>query len=166
MGIQLAADDPEVGGRRSTGLEFFSRPPVVRREKVMKYTPPGQPGSLVSVEPRYENFIGGKWLPPAMGKYRVNLSPATAKPICEVAESTPEDVELALDAAHAAKDEWGAKPGAQRAGSARGPVLGTFVSTGLGLCFVDRHQAGWQGVRGGLGTDPQAGPRWRGFQPG
>jgi len=81
----------------------------------MKYTPPGQPGSLVSVEPRYENFIGGKWLPPAMGKYRVNLSPATAKPICEVAESTPEDVELALDAAHAAKDEWGEKPGAQRA---------------------------------------------------
>jgi len=81
----------------------------------MKYTSPGQTGSLVSVQPRYENFIGGKWLPPVAGKYRVNLSPATAKPICEVAESTPEDVELALDAAHAAKDEWGEKPGAQRA---------------------------------------------------
>src|SRR6516162_822482 len=87
----------------------------MRKEKVMKYTSPGQTGSLVSVQPRYENFIGGKWLPPVAGKYRVNLSPATAKPICEVAESTPEDVELALDAAHAAKDEWGEKPGAQRA---------------------------------------------------
>jgi aldehyde dehydrogenase len=81
----------------------------------MKYIPPGQEGSIVSVQPRYENFIGGKWLPPAVGGYRVNLSPATAKPICEVAESTPEDVELALDAAHAAKDEWGEQPAAQRA---------------------------------------------------
>src|SRR6516225_9782954 len=87
----------------------------MRREKVMKYLPPGQAGSPVSVQARYDNFIGGKWLPPVAGKYRVNLSPATAKPICEVAESTPEDVELALDAAHAAKDEWGEKPGAQRA---------------------------------------------------
>jgi aldehyde dehydrogenase len=34
----------------------------------MKYVPPGQPGSIVSVEPRYENFIGGKWLAPTHGK--------------------------------------------------------------------------------------------------
>ena len=38
----------------------------------MKYIPPGQKGSIVSVQPRYENFIGGKWLPPTMGGYRVN----------------------------------------------------------------------------------------------
>src|SRR6516162_7409667 len=87
----------------------------MRKEKVMKYTSPGQTGSLVSVQPRYENFIGGKWLPPAAGKYRVNLSPATAKPICEVADSTPEDVETALDAAHAAKDAWGDTSPAGRA---------------------------------------------------
>src|ERR1035437_10881817 len=73
----------------------------------MKYVPPGQPGSIVSVEPRYENFIGGKWLAPTHGKYRVDLTPATAGPITEVADSTPEDVELALDAAHAARDAWG-----------------------------------------------------------
>jgi aldehyde dehydrogenase len=81
----------------------------------MKYVPPGQAGSIVSVQPRYENFIGGKWLPPAAGKYRVNLSPATAKPICEVADSTPEDVGTALDAAHAAKDAWGETSPAGRA---------------------------------------------------
>src|SRR6202035_1120209 len=69
----------------------------------MKYVPPGLPGSIVSVEPRYENFIGGKWLAPTRGKYRVDLAPATAGPITEVADSTPEDVELALDAAHAAQ---------------------------------------------------------------
>src|SRR6266542_2203581 len=81
----------------------------------MKYVPPGQQGSIVSVQPGYENFIGGKWLPPAAGKYRVNLSPATAKPICEVADSTPEDIETALDAAHAAKDAWGETSAAGRA---------------------------------------------------
>ena len=81
----------------------------------MKYIPPGKPDSLVTVQPRYENFIGGQWIPPTAGNYRVNLCPATARPICEVAESTPEDVELALDAAHAAKDAWGEASVTQRA---------------------------------------------------
>ena len=81
----------------------------------MKYAPPGQSGSIVTVAPRYENFIGGKWLAPTQGKYRADLSPATARPITEVAHSTPEDVELALDAAHAAKDAWGAKSVSERA---------------------------------------------------
>jgi aldehyde dehydrogenase len=81
----------------------------------MKYTPPGQLGSLVMVEPRYENFIGGKWLAPTDGQYRVNLSPATGRPITEVAHSTPADVELALDAAHAAKDAWGEASATERA---------------------------------------------------
>jgi aldehyde dehydrogenase len=81
----------------------------------MKYVPPGQSGSIVTVNPRYENFIGGKWLAPTDGKYRVDLSPATARPIAEVAESTPADIELALDAADAAKDGWGAASATERA---------------------------------------------------
>ncbi len=81
----------------------------------MKYTQPGKPGSIVSVETHYENFIGGKWLPPVSGKYRVNLSPATAQPICEVPNSSPEDIEHALDAAHAAAPAWGEASPAHRA---------------------------------------------------
>jgi aldehyde dehydrogenase len=81
----------------------------------MKYVAPGQPDSIVKVEPRYENFIGGKWLAPVQGKYRADLSPATARSITEVAQSTPEDVELALDAAHAAKDSWAEKSATERA---------------------------------------------------
>src|SRR5674476_1399663 len=81
----------------------------------MQYVPPGQPGSMVQVQPRYENFVGGKWLAPTEGRYRVNLSPATGRPITEVAHSTPADVELAMDAAPAAKDAWGEASGAQRA---------------------------------------------------
>jgi aldehyde dehydrogenase len=81
----------------------------------MKYAPPGDRDSIVTVQPRYDNFIGGKWLAPVEGRFRVNLSPATARPICEVADSTPLDIELALDAAHAAKDAWGETSAAQRA---------------------------------------------------
>jgi len=81
----------------------------------MKYAPPGEPGSIVELAPRYENFIGGKWLAPTHGRYRVDLAPATGGPITEVAHSTPEDVELALDAAHAAKDAWGEASATYRA---------------------------------------------------
>ncbi len=68
---------------------------------------PGRAGSLVNVRPRYDNFIGGHWVAPVKGQYMTNLSPVDGKPFCEVARSTAEDVELALDAAHAAKDAWG-----------------------------------------------------------
>src|SRR5271166_4759700 len=71
------------------------------------FVAPGQPGSLVDVKPRYENFIGGHWVAPVLGQYMKNVSPATGQPFTEVAKSTSEDVDLALDAAHAAKDAWG-----------------------------------------------------------
>ena len=38
------------------------------------YAAPGEPGSLVELKDRYENFIGGEWLPPSAGKYRENLA--------------------------------------------------------------------------------------------
>ncbi|MEB3269432.1 MAG: aldehyde dehydrogenase family protein [Leptolyngbya sp.] len=57
---------------------------------------------------RYDNFIGGKWVAPVQRQYVDNLSPITGKPICQVPRSTVEDLELALDAAHGAKDRWAA----------------------------------------------------------
>ncbi len=64
---------------------------------------------------RYENFIGGEWVAPVKGDYFVNTTPINGEVLCEVARSTAEDVEKALDAAHAAKDAWGHKPVAERA---------------------------------------------------
>jgi aldehyde dehydrogenase len=58
------------------------------------------------VRSRYENFIGGKWVPPTTGRYFTSTSPINSEPICEFARSGVADVELALDAAHAIKDEW------------------------------------------------------------
>ena len=79
------------------------------------YVAPGEPGSLVELKERYENFIGGHWIPPTTGEYRENLTPSTGEPFCEVAYSGADDIELALDAAHAAKDEWGERSPAERA---------------------------------------------------
>ena len=79
------------------------------------YPAPGSPESPVSLKPRYENFIGGEWVAPAEGEYSANPSPATGQPFCEVARSTPHDVDLALDAAHAAREAWGETSTTERA---------------------------------------------------
>ncbi|WP_025916082.1 aldehyde dehydrogenase [Herminiimonas sp. CN] len=64
---------------------------------------------------RYDNFIGGKFVAPVKGEYFANVTPITGQPFCEIARSTAEDIELALDAAHAAKDAWGKTSPAERA---------------------------------------------------
>ena len=72
----------------------------------MSYAEPNQPNSKVNFKPRYENFIGGQWVSPVKGEYFENISPVNGKVFCEIPRSTAEDVELALDAAHAAKEVW------------------------------------------------------------
>jgi aldehyde dehydrogenase len=64
---------------------------------------------------RYDNFIGGDWRAPAAGRYFDNISPVTGQPVCEVARSDAQDIEAALNAAHAAKDAWGRTSPAERA---------------------------------------------------
>jgi aldehyde dehydrogenase len=71
------------------------------------YAPPGEADSPVTLKARYENFIGGRWVAPTTGEYSENRTPATGEPFTEVPRSAPADVELALDAAHAAKTGWG-----------------------------------------------------------
>ena len=71
---------------------------------------------VVQFRPKYDNFIGGQWVAPVRGGYFDNPSPITGKTVCSVARSTAEDIELALDAAHAAKDGWGRTSPAERAG--------------------------------------------------
>jgi aldehyde dehydrogenase len=66
-------------------------------------------------KPRYENFIGGKWVAPVGGRYFDNLTPITGAKLTEIARSQKEDVELALDAAHAAKDAWARTSTTERA---------------------------------------------------
>ncbi|HEV8402635.1 MAG TPA: aldehyde dehydrogenase family protein [Candidatus Limnocylindrales bacterium] len=83
--------------------------------KEFTYAPPGQAGSPVPLRERYDNFIGGRWVAPVKGQYVPDLSPATGRPFTEVPRSTAEDVELALDAAHAARAAWGETSTTERA---------------------------------------------------
>ncbi|WP_430434091.1 aldehyde dehydrogenase [Methyloversatilis sp.] len=81
----------------------------------MRYADPGQPGSKITFKPRYDNFIGGKWVAPVEGQYFDNISPVTGKVFCQAARSQAADIELALDAAHKARDAWGRTSPAGRA---------------------------------------------------
>lgn len=64
---------------------------------------------------RYDNWIGGQFVPTASGKYFDNISPINGKTYCQVARSDAKDVEKALDAAHAACESWGKLSPAERA---------------------------------------------------
>ena len=79
------------------------------------YARPDAPDALMAFQSRYQNFIGGDWVPPAGGQYFEALSPVNGQPFCEVARSTAADIDKALDAAHAAAPAWGRTSPAQRA---------------------------------------------------
>lgn len=81
----------------------------------MVYAAPGSEGSIVAYASRYDNFIGGEWVPPVDGAYFENPSPVDGQTFTSVARSTAADVELALDAAHNAADAWGRTSPAERA---------------------------------------------------
>ncbi|QYK12690.1 aldehyde dehydrogenase [Shewanella rhizosphaerae] len=73
----------------------------------MIYSKPGTTDAIVNFNCRYDNFIGGQWVAPVGGEYFDNRSPVDGQVFCQVARSDERDIELALDAAHAAKDAWG-----------------------------------------------------------
>jgi len=81
----------------------------------MIYTAPGTAGAKVQFKAKYDNFIGGKWVAPVKGAYFDVITPISGKPFTKAARSGAEDIELALNAAHAAADKWGRTPPAARA---------------------------------------------------
>lgn len=72
----------------------------------MLYQFPNTESSPVKFRKKYDNFINGEWVAPTNGEYFENTSPVDGKVICKVARSTSDDIEKALDAAHAAKEAW------------------------------------------------------------
>jgi aldehyde dehydrogenase len=81
----------------------------------MIYAFPGQAGAKIQYKTKYDNFIGGKWVAPAKGEYFDVITPITGKVYTKAARSSAEDVELALDAAHAIADKWGRMAAGDRA---------------------------------------------------
>ena len=78
------------------------------------YAAPGAAGAKIAYKPQYNNFIGGQFVPPVKGQYFDVITPVNGKVYTQAARSTAEDIELALDAAHAAADAWGKTDAATR----------------------------------------------------
>jgi aldehyde dehydrogenase len=81
----------------------------------MLYALPGTAGAPVQHKARYDNFIGGKFVAPVKGQYFDVVTPINGKVYTQVARSDEADINLALDAAHAAAAKWAATPPAERA---------------------------------------------------
>jgi aldehyde dehydrogenase len=81
----------------------------------MIYAAPGAAGAKIAYKAQYDNFIGGKWTPPVDGQYFDVVTPINGKAYTKAARSGAKDVELALDAAHAAADAWGKTSPSERA---------------------------------------------------
>ena len=81
----------------------------------MIYASPNTSGAKIQYKAKYDNFIGGKWVAPVKGQYFDVITPTTGKVYTQVARSGAEDVELALDAAHAIAPQWGKTAIADRA---------------------------------------------------
>ncbi len=73
----------------------------------MIYSNPNQPDSHVKFKMQYGNYIGGSWVPPVQRRYFDNSSPINGQVFCSIPQSSTEDISLALDAAHEAKESWG-----------------------------------------------------------
>ncbi len=73
----------------------------------MIYAKPGTAGAVVTLKPRYGNYIGGEFVAPLSGQYFSNTSPVDGSVIGEFPRSNAADIDKALDAAHAAADAWG-----------------------------------------------------------
>ncbi|WP_437615494.1 acetaldehyde dehydrogenase ExaC [Erwinia sp. V71] len=73
----------------------------------MRYAYPGFKDSLISLQSRYGNYINGEFVAPVKGEYFTNTSPVNGSVIGEFPRSGLEDVDNAINAAHAAADAWG-----------------------------------------------------------
>jgi hypothetical protein len=89
--------------------------PVPLRERVLRfggrwsYSPAPEATSDVPVRPRYDLFIGGKFIKPLSGKYFPSINPANEEQLAEIAQANAADVERAVQAARGSTKELGAR---------------------------------------------------------
>ena len=66
------------------------------------------------LKPKYDLFIGGKFVAPKSGKYFESINPATEEALAEIALANQADVDAAYQAAQKAFGPWSRLPGAER----------------------------------------------------
>jgi aldehyde dehydrogenase len=117
----------------------------------MIYARPGTADALLSFKQRYENFIGGEWVPPLEGGYFENVTPVTGEGFCEVPRSTPADLKIALDAAHGAAESWGQTAAAERSNLLL--KIADRIEENLEILAVAESWENGKGVRETLNAD-------------
>jgi aldehyde dehydrogenase len=117
----------------------------------MLYANPGSADAIFAFKPRYENYIGGQWVAPQKGEYFENLSPVNGQAFCEVPRSSEADLELALDAAHAAAPAWGKTAAAERSNVLL-KIADRIEANLETLAFVETWENG-KGIRETLNAD-------------
>jgi len=82
---------------------------------VLDYAPSIESDKIVQIAPRHELYIGGKWTPPAAGRYFPSINPATGKVLSEIADADASDVDAAVRAARNAYERsWSRLSGRER----------------------------------------------------
>lgn len=79
-----------------------------------EYAPAPESTAHIEVKPKYDLFIGGKFLAPKSKKYFKTINPANEKVLAEVAEAGTEDVNDAVSAARKAFPKWSSMPAKER----------------------------------------------------
>ena len=82
------------------------------------YAPAPEANDYIKLKPRYQLFIGGKFVEPSRGggkRYFDSINPATEEKLAEIAEADARDVDLAVKSARKAyKNVWSKMPGRER----------------------------------------------------
>jgi aldehyde dehydrogenase (NAD+) len=99
-----------------TDIERTATSALEQREPVWEYADAPESTEIVRLQDRYGLFVGGEFVEPKSGKWFETIDPASEETLAEVAEAGPEDVGLAVTAAHRAhEDTWRELPGSERA---------------------------------------------------
>jgi aldehyde dehydrogenase (NAD+) len=109
----------------TTGAAVLAAPahatPVPVRDRTLRfnerwnYSPAPEVHTDLTIKPRYELFIGGKFVKPSSGKYFPSINPATEKQHAEIAQGGAADVDRAVKAARRAYEKtWSKMPGRER----------------------------------------------------
>ncbi len=91
---------------REAQAEVRAERPALEFGSAWEYAPAPESSALVRIEPRYDLFIGGKFVAPKSGRYLTTVNPATEATLAEVAEAGEADVEAAVRAAEAGFRVW------------------------------------------------------------
>src|SRR5439155_17932517 len=94
-------------GDGARGDRRVAVPPSERRLSFgerWSYAPAPEASDYIKLRPRYELFIGGKFVVPKSRKYFDSINPATEEKLAEIAEASEKDVAAAVSAARRAYD--------------------------------------------------------------